>query len=191
MIQKQGGTAPLLDDRVAGTEPDQELIARAAGLVPLLRKNAEKGSEQRFVPEPVMRAIEEAGLFSLLVPRRLGGQAANMRTTMEVLAELGRGDGSTAWAATVLNICGWFASTFGEQAQNDVIADGEAARVCGVLMPGERCERVDGGLPDQWAVAVRIRIIRRAMGHPGDSGRFAARGEPTRVGSCPRFSLDH
>jgi alkylation response protein AidB-like acyl-CoA dehydrogenase len=155
IFQTQGGIAPLLDDVVAGTEPDQELIARATSLVPLIRQHAEKGSEQRFVTEPVMRAMDEAGLFSLLVPRRLGGQAANMRTTMEVLAELARGDGSTAWAATILNICGWFASSFGEQAQNDVFADGEGARVCGILMPGERCERVDGGyrISGRWPYA--------------------------------------
>jgi alkylation response protein AidB-like acyl-CoA dehydrogenase len=145
MTQNQLEAEPLSVDDFAGVEPDQQLIDRAASMVPLIRQHAAPGSEPRFVAEPVMRALDDAGLFSLLVPRRLGGKAANLRTTMEVLAELGRGDGSTGWAAQIFNICGWIASTFGEQAQKEVFVDGEASRVCGNFMPGGQSERVDGG----------------------------------------------
>ena len=145
MIQNQLEAEPLSVDDFTGVEPDQQLIDRAASMVPLIRQHAAPGSEPRFVAEPVMRALDDAGLFSLLVPRRLGGKAANLRTTMEVLAELGRGDGSTGWAAQIFNICGWIASTFGEQAQKEVFVDGEASRVCGNFMPGGQSERVDGG----------------------------------------------
>jgi alkylation response protein AidB-like acyl-CoA dehydrogenase len=145
MIQNNLEAAPLTVDDFAGVEPDQQLIDCAASLVPLIRQHAAPGSEPRFVAEPVIRALDDAGFFSLLVPRRLGGQAANLRTTMEVIAELGRGDGSTAWAAQIFNICGWVASTFGEQAQNEVFVDGEAPRVCGNFMPGGQSDRVDGG----------------------------------------------
>jgi alkylation response protein AidB-like acyl-CoA dehydrogenase len=143
MIQSQ--LEPLSVDDFTGVEPDQQLIDRAASLVPLIRQHAAPGSEPRFVAEPVMRALDDAGLFSLLVPRRLGGKSASLRTTMEVVAELGRGDGSTAWATQIFNISGWFASTFGEQAQNDVFADGQAPRVCGNFMPVGQSDRVDGG----------------------------------------------
>jgi hypothetical protein len=36
---------------------------------------------------------------------------------MESVAEIGRGDGSTAWAAALLNVCTWFATTFSDRAQ--------------------------------------------------------------------------
>src|SRR5258708_16258494 len=116
-----------------------------ASVGPLIRQHAAPGSEPRFVAEPVMRALDGAGLFSLLVPRRLGGKAANLRTTMKVLAELGRGDGSTGWAAQIFNICGGIASTFGEQAQKEVLVDGVASTVGRHLVPGGQSQGADSG----------------------------------------------
>ncbi len=78
---------------------DEELVARATALVPLIREHAAETSEDRAVSPAVMEALEEAELFNLFVPRRFGGHEASMRTAMEVLAEIARGDGSTAWAA--------------------------------------------------------------------------------------------
>ena len=56
----------------------------------------------------------------MFVPRRYGGYEENLRTAMETVAEVGRGDGSTAWAVALLNVCTWFATTFSQEAQDDV-----------------------------------------------------------------------
>lgn len=42
----------------AGSEPDQEVIARATALVPLIREHAEKSSEERRVVPEVVDALE-------------------------------------------------------------------------------------------------------------------------------------
>lgn len=128
-----------------GTEPDQRLVERASELVGLIRRQAAKTSEQRFVAAEVMQALEDAELFGLLVPRRHGGHAVNLRTTMEVIAEVARGDGSTAWALTLLNVCTWFATTFSDEAQDDVFGQNPKAKVCGIFTPPTTSERVDGG----------------------------------------------
>lgn len=128
----------------AGIEPDAEVIARATALVPLIREHAAKSSEERRVVPEVVEALEEAGLFGLLVPRRLGGLETNLRTMMECVAEVGRGDGSTAWAVALLNVCTWFSTTFSDQAQQDMFSTPEA-KACGIFSPPLKSERVEGG----------------------------------------------
>ena len=98
------------------------MIARATALVPLIREHAEKSSQERRVVPEVVDALEEAGLFKLLVPRRLGGLETNLRTMMECMAEVGRGDGSTAWTVALLNVCTWFSTTFSDEAQQEMYA---------------------------------------------------------------------
>jgi alkylation response protein AidB-like acyl-CoA dehydrogenase len=136
----------------AGTEPDAEIIARATALVPLIREYAEKSSEDRRVVPEVVDAIEKAGLFKLLVPDRLGGLEANLRTAMECIAEVGRGDGSTAWAVALLNVCTWFSTTFSDEAQQDMFGTREA-KACGIFSPPLKSERVEGGyiVSGRWA----------------------------------------
>jgi alkylation response protein AidB-like acyl-CoA dehydrogenase len=136
----------------AGTELDREVVARVTALVPLIREHAEKSSEERRVVPEVVAALEEAGLFTLLVPRRLGGLETNLRTMMECVAEVGRGDGSTAWAVALLNVCTWFSTTFSDEAQDEMFSTPEA-KACGIFSPPLKSEKVDGGylVSGRWA----------------------------------------
>ena len=136
----------------AGTGPDADLIARATALVPLIAEHAEQSSEDRRVVPEVVTALEEAGLFGLLVPARLGGREANLRTMMECIAEIARGDGSTAWAVALLNVCTWFATTFSDEAQEEMFST-PGAKSCGIFSPPLSSVRVDGGyrVSGRWA----------------------------------------
>jgi alkylation response protein AidB-like acyl-CoA dehydrogenase len=128
----------------AGTQPDRDVIARATALVPLIREHAQKSSEERRVVPEVVEALDEAGLFQLLVPRRLGGLETNLRTMMECVAEVGRGDGSTAWSVALLNVCTWFSTTFSDQAQDEMFSL-PGAKACGIFSPPLKSEREEGG----------------------------------------------
>lgn len=136
----------------AGTEPDPEIIARVTALVPLIREHAESSSEERRVVPEVVKALEDAEIFQLLVPRRLGGLETNLRTMMECVAEVARGDGSTAWAVALLNVCTWFSTTFSDQAQEDMYSTPNA-KACGIFSPPLKSERVEGGylVSGRWA----------------------------------------
>lgn len=136
----------------AGTEPNRDVIARATALVPLIREHAEKSSQERRVVPEVVDALEEAGLFKLLVPRRLGGLETNLRTMMECVAEVGRGDGSTSWTVALLNVCTWFSTTFSDEAQREMYATSDA-KACGIFSPPLKSERVEGGylVSGRWA----------------------------------------
>ena len=67
----------------------EELIARAAALVPLLRKNAAQTEQDRRVVEENIQALREAGLFKIAVPRRFGGLGALCLPPLQIAPPLG------------------------------------------------------------------------------------------------------
>jgi alkylation response protein AidB-like acyl-CoA dehydrogenase len=147
----------LILDRPSTTAAERELredlVARAAGLVPLLKRNAAKTEQDRRVAEENIAAIEEAGLFTITQPKRYGGLEVNFRTKLEVIRELARGCGSTSWTVNLLTDGGFFVGQWNEQAQDDVWTSNPRARVAGVLSPTAKAEVVDGGyrVTGRWA----------------------------------------
>jgi alkylation response protein AidB-like acyl-CoA dehydrogenase len=137
----------------AGAAVDAGLVARASALRPLLALHADRTeSERRVVPE-VMRAIEDAGLFEVIVPERLGGLGASMATQLCVAAELGKACASTAWVQSLLNITTWAASQ--ANAARELFDGAARPRVCGVLIPSGTAAPVDGGyrVNGKWSFA--------------------------------------
>ncbi|WP_009478410.1 acyl-CoA dehydrogenase family protein [Rhodococcus sp. JVH1] len=136
-------------DRPSATDAQRqlraELVERAAKIVPLLAANAQKTEDDRRVVEENINAIEDAGLFTIMQPKRFGGLETDFRTKLEVSRELARGCGSTAWATTLLNVCAWFTGLWGEQAQNDVWEANPRNRIAGVFAPTGTAEPVEGG----------------------------------------------
>lgn len=116
--------------------PDPEYVRRAAALRELLREQAPQGQVDRQITATATAAIDRARLFNLMVPTRLGGPGASARTMIEVLVELGRGDGSAGWTAALVNACTWFCVTYGAQAQQDVWGANPDSTACGIFFPG-------------------------------------------------------
>src|SRR5262245_17250086 len=94
--------------------PAARLIERAAALRPILERNADKTDSLRHLADENVHALRESGLCKLMVPARLGGHQTSVRTYIDVMAELGRGCGSTSWVACLINVCAWLASLFPE-----------------------------------------------------------------------------
>src|SRR5688572_28072214 len=86
------------------------LIERAAAIRPILERNAEKTDSLRRLADENVQALRESGLCKLMVPARLGGHQTSVRTYIDVMAELGRGCGSTSWVACLINVCAWLRS---------------------------------------------------------------------------------
>jgi alkylation response protein AidB-like acyl-CoA dehydrogenase len=124
---------------------NEELIQRAVDLQPLLARNAAQTEADRRVVEENIQAIKDAGLFKIMVPKRLGGYETTIKTKLEVSAALAEGCGSTAWVTALTNVCAFFTGQASDQAQQDVFGADPDARVAGVLMPSTDIEKVDGG----------------------------------------------
>jgi 3-hydroxy-9,10-secoandrosta-1,3,5(10)-triene-9,17-dione monooxygenase len=123
-----------------------DLVTRAEVLRPLLLKNAVESEKQRRAVEENIRAITEAGLFRLMVPRRYGGFEGTLKSHLDVSAALAEGCGGSAWVVALTNVCAWFTGLFSQRAQDDVFGANSDARVAGVFAPSFETRRVDGGL---------------------------------------------
>jgi alkylation response protein AidB-like acyl-CoA dehydrogenase len=128
-----------------------ELLSRAAALRPLLEQNADTTDSLRRLPDTSVVALREAGLCRLMVPKRFGGFETSIHTYIDVMAELGRGCGSTSWVASLINVCAWLAGLFPDRAQQDVWGSNPDAWVAGSLAPHGDAMPVDGG----WRVSGR------------------------------------
>lgn len=122
---------------------DGELVARAAALRPLLAEHADRTESDRRVAPEVMDALEDAGLFEVIVPKRVGGLGATMATQLAVAAELGHGCASTAWVQTLLNVTTWASSR--SPSAGELFETESRPRVCGVLAPSGTATPTDGG----------------------------------------------
>ncbi|WP_103501315.1 MULTISPECIES: acyl-CoA dehydrogenase family protein [unclassified Streptomyces] len=129
-----------------------DLVARAANLVPRLRDNASWAEENRQLHEDVVKAMAEAGLLRTRLPARLGGYESDMRTQVEVLAELAKGDGSTSWTVGVWSISAWVAGLFGDAVQDEVFSSPDDL-VSGIISPTAMAVPADGGIivSGRWA----------------------------------------
>jgi alkylation response protein AidB-like acyl-CoA dehydrogenase len=123
----------------------EQLVQRATELVPLLKKHAAWSEENRRLHQESIEALADAGIFRMRAPARYGGYESDTRTLVDVATELGRGDGSTAWVASVYWIPGWMTCMFPDQVQDEVFSTPDV-RVCGTLSPSAMAIQTDSGV---------------------------------------------
>jgi 3-hydroxy-9,10-secoandrosta-1,3,5(10)-triene-9,17-dione monooxygenase len=123
----------------------EELVARATALQPLLRRHSTEADANRRLPDSVVAALADAGLFRLLTPTRFGGNEADVRTVVEVMEALGEADGSAAWQVGIVAGSQWVACHFSERAQREIYGPGPDVQFAGSLRPNP-ARRDEGGL---------------------------------------------
>src|SRR5712671_8008377 len=74
-----------------------DYIERARELGPELDAAAEEIELRRELPESIVEALVERGLFRLLLPRSLGGAELPPAVYVQVIEEVAKHDASTAW----------------------------------------------------------------------------------------------
>ena len=131
------------------------LMAKATALVPLLRAKGAETERERRIPDDILAAMDAAQLFRLRAPKRFGGFEGDLRVYMDVVAELGRGCGSTAWISFISIATAWIASLFSDEAQRDVFEGNPDARFMGVLAMKEPARPARGGylISGKWPYA--------------------------------------
>jgi 3-hydroxy-9,10-secoandrosta-1,3,5(10)-triene-9,17-dione monooxygenase len=129
---------------IAQAPSRDELVRRASELVPLLREHALWMDENRRIHADVIDALTDSGILKMRVPVRYGGYESDMGTVVEVLAELGRGDGSTSWTVAVWHISAWMMGLFPDEVQDEVFSTPDV-RISGILSPGAMAAPADGG----------------------------------------------
>jgi alkylation response protein AidB-like acyl-CoA dehydrogenase len=74
-------------------------------LAPLIGAAAPRIETGRELPEEVVAALHEAGLFRMMMPGWLGGGEAPPSVFVEVIETIARADASTAWCLCQMDVC--------------------------------------------------------------------------------------
>jgi alkylation response protein AidB-like acyl-CoA dehydrogenase len=130
---------------MAGPEVCVESIAKEAErLAGALRERNDEIESARRLPEPLVRAFDEAGLFRLCIPRSLGGPELPLGELVRVLETLASGDASAAWCAMIASTTSALAAWLEPAAARDLFT-APGAVSGGVFAPSGRARRVAGG----------------------------------------------
>jgi indole-3-acetate monooxygenase len=82
-----------------------DYLGRARELAPELAAAADEIERRRELPEPVVNALVERGLFRMLLPRSLGGAELLPADFVPVIEEIAKADASTAWCLNQASGC--------------------------------------------------------------------------------------
>ena len=125
---------------------DEDVVARARALAPIIEAEAEAAEAATTTTEPVVEALTEADLFWILVPRELGGLEVDLATALAVFEEIAYADGSTGWSAMANITSSCFAAIYtGADAATAMFTQGVRGIHAGMLGPVGTARRVDGG----------------------------------------------
>jgi alkylation response protein AidB-like acyl-CoA dehydrogenase len=76
---------------------DFDFLRRVQELGPELEAAAEEIERRRELPDPIVEALTERGLFRLLLPRAFGGAELRPAAYVAVIEEIAKHDASVAW----------------------------------------------------------------------------------------------
>ncbi|NMM92461.1 hypothetical protein B2J88_50930 [Rhodococcus sp. SRB_17] len=130
----------------ATTITSADAVARARDLAPRFAERAEKTEDLRHLPDETMAELLDSGLLRISQPMHWGGSELPLTTHVEVVEELGRACGATAWTAGVYISHNWNLSLFSLQAQHDVWSENPDAVACTSAVGGPSPRWVDGGV---------------------------------------------
>lgn len=124
-----------------------DLLQWVKDYVPTLRARRGEIEALARMPDDVLKDFEEAGVYSMMVPRAYGGMEANFSYYLDVVRELGRGDAGIAWAVSLVNVCNWVISTVFPMHVVDKVFANPHARAAGMFdCRGVQARKVDGGI---------------------------------------------
>jgi alkylation response protein AidB-like acyl-CoA dehydrogenase len=128
-----------------------------ADFVARLADRAGEAEKLRRLPQATIDDYRQCGLARLLMPARYGGGQADFPEILSVVRQLAHGCTSSAWTLGFYTLHNWMLALFGEQAQDEVFADGPV--LCPApLAPTGRGTPVDGGirLTGRWSWATGV-----------------------------------
>lgn len=129
-----------------------DILRAAEALVQTLRSRADEAAALRRLPDSTIAEAQRAGVFSLLLPRELGGAEGSARDFVHLVRTLARGDLASAWTLGFLTVHGWLMLRFPAEARAEMFVDGRPALVALSARPPGTARRVEGGyeLTGRW-----------------------------------------
>jgi 3-hydroxy-9,10-secoandrosta-1,3,5(10)-triene-9,17-dione monooxygenase len=129
-----------------------ELLAKARAIAARLRERAHETDTGRRIPSATISEFHAAGLFRLLQPARWGGREAELVDFVDVVEELARACGSSAWVYSVLTSHAQSIASLPEEGQAEIWGRDPLALAASGFAPTGTAVPVDGGyrLSGRW-----------------------------------------
>jgi 3-hydroxy-9,10-secoandrosta-1,3,5(10)-triene-9,17-dione monooxygenase len=139
----------------------EEAKERAYALVPFLKSQVELTEKTSYIPETVVNALHDSGLFRYQQPKMWGGMEVDYRGFMEIPYIIGLGCPSTAWVFANMASHHRQLAQWPMQAQEDILAsDPDALIASGIAYVQGQGQKIDGGLllSGQWGFSSGVDI---------------------------------
>lgn len=122
-----------------------ELLAKAAGIIPVLRENAGITEKDRRVADDNIQVLRSAGLARMATEKRFGGYEADLLTQLLALVEIGKGCPSTGWVEAILLAGREMIRSLSEDAKQEVFGDNPDAHMFTSNSPTGTITQAPGG----------------------------------------------
>jgi alkylation response protein AidB-like acyl-CoA dehydrogenase len=130
-------------------------VERVRALAPIVETWRDAGEQERHMPRPLFEALRDTGVFTMAVPKAVGGVAVEEETMVQVIEELARQDGSVGWNVMIASGAAVAASYLPEAGLKEVYRGGPSTVIAGALLPKGAAIPVPGGfrLTGHWTFA--------------------------------------
>lgn len=138
-------------------------IERARALAPLVAEAAGEIEQIRQLPERVFKALSEAGMFHMMVPRSIGGGEVHPAIYGQALEQIAQADASTAWSIGQNSGCSMSSAYLDPAVARECFSPPHGILAWGPFAPGAgKAIAVDGGykVTGKWGFASGSRHAR-------------------------------
>ena len=134
-----------------GAASAERLLADVRGLAPSITARRAEIETARRMPLDLVEALRSIGIFRMTVPRSHDGLELDLPAVLDVLAALGRIDGSVAWIAMIAAGIAAIMTMRPREVYDRIYQDGPDVIFAGVAVPGGTARPAGGG----WCVTGR------------------------------------
>jgi len=121
-----------------------DLISKVEALAGPIREACGDIDRTRRVPESVIDALRDLGVFHLLAPAEIGGAESDPLTFLRVVEAASYADGSVGWSVMIGGCYGTFGGMLPEEGAQKIFGD-PASIAAGAFRPMGVAHEVDGG----------------------------------------------
>jgi alkylation response protein AidB-like acyl-CoA dehydrogenase len=122
-----------------------QMLADIRDLAPGVTARAAEIEAERRIPLDLVEKLRSIGVFRMLVPRSHGGLELDLPLALDVIAALGRIDGSVGWTAMIGNGGDIFAPLLTRETYDLVYQNGPDAIIAGSIQPAGTAEAAHAG----------------------------------------------
>ncbi len=137
----------IAEDRCLPADVDARPPVQAAvALRPVLRRYQEEIEREQRLPPDLVEQLHDAGFYSLVIPRELGGLQADPLTFLRVVERLAEDAGSVGWNLANNGIGQLITLGLPDEGVHEIYGDGADTVIAGTAVQGGgQAVPVDGG----------------------------------------------